>query len=89
MKSDEKIMTILMDAVKEIGNKTLKDKLKVMRDVFLTHRSMGECELYCRLIPSMHLADSNLGTVFIHTGLRKLKFLRKVEDGDKTEDKQC
>ena len=86
MKSDEKILTILMEAVKEIGNKSLKDKLKVMRDVFLTHRSMGECELYYRLIPSMHLTDSNLGTVFIHTGLRKSKFLRKVEDGDETGD---
>ena len=65
MKSDEKIMKILLDAVKEIGHKSLKDKLKVMRDVFLTHRSMGECELYYRLIPSMHLTDSNLGTVYI------------------------
>ena len=75
-----------MEAVKEIKNKSSKDQLKVMRDVFLTHRSMGECELYYRLVPSMHLADSNLGTTFVHTGLRKSKFLRKVEDGDRTEN---
>ena len=86
MKSDEKIMKILLDAVKEIGHKNLKDKLKIMRDVFLTHRSMGECELYYRLIPSMHLTDSNIGTVFIHTGLKKSRFLRKCEDGDSFEN---
>ena len=86
MKSDEKIMKILLDAVKEIGHKNLKEKLKIMRDVFLTHRSMGECELYYRLIPSMHLTDSNIGTVFIHTGLKKSRFLRKCEDGDSVEN---
>ena len=86
MKSDEKIMKILLDAVKEIGHKSLKDKLKVMRDVFLTHRSMGECELYYRLIPSMHLTDSNLGTIFIHTGRKKSRFLRKCDDEDSIEN---
>ena len=30
----------------------------------------------------MHLADSNLGTVFLHTGFNKSKFLRKVEEDE-------
>ena len=86
MKSDEKILQKLVDAVKQTGDMNLRKKLTFMRDCFLTHRSMGECEMFYRLIPSMHLAESNLGTVYIHTGLKKSKFLRKVEDGDDTEN---
>ena len=86
LKSDEKILQKLVDAVKQTGDMNLRKKLTTMRDCFLTHRSMGECEMFYRLIPSMHLADSNLGTVFVHTGLNKSKFLRKAEDGDAIEN---
>ena len=85
MKSDEKILQKLVDAVKQTGDMNLRKKLTTMRDCFLTHRSIGECEMFYRLIPSMHLAESNLGSVFVHTGRNKSKFLRKVEEGDATE----
>ena len=60
MKSDEKILQKLVDAVKQTGDMNLRKKLTTMRDCFLTHRSIGECEMFYRLIPSMHLAESNL-----------------------------
>ena len=58
-----------------------------MKDTFLTHRQIGEAECYYRLLPQMHLAESNLGTVFLHTGFdkNKSKFLRKAEEDEKVE----
>ena len=49
----------------------------------MTHRQIGQTEAYYRLFPSMHLSESNVGTVFIHIGFHKSKFLKKVE---KTEE---
>ena len=53
--------------------------MKAMRDTFLAHREMGECEAFYRMFPSLHLCASDIGTVFIHTGFHKSKFLRKVD----------
>ena len=78
MKSDEKILQKLVDAVKQTGDMNLRKKLTTMRDVFLTHRSIGECEMFYRLIPSMHLADSNLGTVELVVGSRNLVLIDHI-----------
>ena len=61
----------------------LKEKMKMMIHVFLTHRQIGQTEAYYRLFPSLHLSKSNVGTVFVHLGFNKSKFLKKVE---KTEE---
>ena len=51
---------------------------------------MGESEAYYRLIPALHLADSNIGTLFVHTGFNKSRFLRKitVEETKKTDTRR-
>ena len=76
------MLEFLVAALKEHQDLSLHEKLKLMKDVFLTHRQIGEAECYYRLLPQMHLADSNLGTVFLHTGFNKSKFLRKVDDDE-------
>ena len=57
--------------------------MKMLIHVFLTHRQIGQCEAYYRLFPSLHLSKSTVGTVYIHLGFHKSKFLKKVE---KTEE---
>ena len=39
---------------------------------------MGESDGYYRLFPSLHLADSNTGTVFVNTGFSKSRFLPQL-----------
>ena len=53
-----------------------------MKDIFLRHRQIGQVEAYYRLFPSLHLCDSNLGVVFLHTGFNKSKFLKKLSDDE-------
>ena len=43
---------------------------------------MGESEAYYRIIPSMHMKDSNVKTVFAQTGFNPSRYLEKVEDKD-------
>ena len=71
-----------MAALRENKDMTFQNKLKMMKDVFLTHRQIGESECYYRLLPHMHLSESNLGTTFVHTGFNKSRFLRRVDEDE-------
>ena len=74
------MLEFLLAALKEHGDLSLHEKLKLMKDTFLCHRQIGESECYYRLLPQMHLADSNIGSVFLHTGFNKSWFLKKIDD---------
>ena len=67
-KDDTGTMQILQEALKESTNEDLRTRLKNMVSVFLTHRQMGECEAYFRIIPNMLMKDSDIKTVFAQTG---------------------
>ena len=60
----------------------LKEKMRLVRNVFLTHREMGQSEALYRIIPSMHLTDSNIGEAFLNTGRNKSKFLKKLSEDE-------
>ena len=76
------MLEFLLAALKEHQDLSLHEKLKLMKDTFLTHRQIGESECYFRLLPQLHLSESNLSTTFLHTGFNKSKFLRKVDDDE-------
>ena len=80
LKPDNKMLEFLLAALRENQDLSLQNKLKLMKDVFLTHRQIGESECYYRLLPQMHLSESNLGTTFLHTGFNKSRFLRKIDE---------
>ena len=73
-------LPMLMSAVKNSGHMNLQEKMKVLRNTFLTHREMGECEAYYRLFPSLHLVGNSVGSVFVPTGFCKYRFLTKLSD---------
>ena len=73
---------MLKSALKNCGHMDLKEKMKVMRNTFLTHREMGECEAFYRLFPSLHLVGNSVGSVFLPTGFTKYRFLTKLSDDE-------
>ena len=81
-KDDSGTMKTLQEALKESMNEDLRSRLKKMVSVFLTHRQMGESEAYYRIIPNMHMKDSNIKAVFAQTGFNPSRFLEKVDDND-------
>ena len=81
-KDDSGTMKMLQEAMKDSSNEDLRSKLRKMVSVFLTHRQMGESEAYYRIIPSLHMKDSNVKTVFAQTGFNPSRYLEKVEEKD-------
>ena len=53
-----------------------------MANVFLSHHRLGETAALYRLIPDMHLSDSNVKSVFVTTGWpeSRYRFAKKVSD---------
>ena len=69
--------------LKEAGKQSfssLKEKMACLAHVFLSHRQMGLSEAFYRILPSLHLSESNIKCKFVHTGFpeNRSKFLRKV-----------
>ena len=85
-KDDSGTMQMLHEALRESSNENLKTQLQKVVSVFLTHRQMGESEAYFRILPSMHMKESNIKTVFAQTGFFPSRFLEKVEE---TETIHC
>ena len=71
----------LKDALEKCGSDTLESKLKLVKDVFLTHRQVGESEAYYKLFPFLHLSGSNIGTTFVPTGFpqNRSHFLKQID----------
>ena len=69
-------------ALQEADNLGLKEKMRLVRNTFLTHREMGQSEALYRIIPSMHLSDSSIGHIFVNTGRNKSKFLKKLSEDE-------
>ena len=79
-KDDSGTMDILLNALQDVQNEDLRTKLKKVGSVFLTHRQIGESEAYYRILPHMHLKDSNIEAVFAPTGFNPSRFLQRVDD---------
>ena len=82
-------LEVLKAALKDSSDLPFKDRLKHLRSTFLTHREMGECESYYRLLPSLHLVGSNIQKVFVPTGLNKSRLIKKVSDEEGKRNKNA
>ncbi len=79
---DESGTTKLLQEAAKQNSDNLKEKMKCLAQVYLTHREMGESEAIYRIIPSLHLSESNVKCVFVATGFpwERSRFLRKILD---------
>ena len=67
-KDETGLQAVLTAAVKMCDSDDIKVKMRNVASTFLTHRSMGECEAVYKLVPSMNMSRSNIGTVWLTTG---------------------
>ena len=81
-KSETEMMSRMMDAAKACKGKERKDQLKCIVNAFLKYRVMGEMEAFYRVMPHLHLSESNLKCVFVATGFpeNRSKFLIKIKE---------
>ena len=81
-KDDSGTLHHIKQALKHANNDDLKSRLSLVAQTFQTHRQIGECEAYFRILPQLHLKDSNVETVFVATGFLKnmSKFLKAIKE---------
>jgi hypothetical protein len=81
-KDDTGRMKKLLDMLKNSDCETLKDKMKLVMNTFISARQMGECEACYKVMPNFRLKDSNVTTIIVPTGTKETrsKFMIKVPD---------
>merc|ERR1711888_271367 len=52
LKDDTGTMEFIKKAIKDTENKQLRERLKIVKNTFLSHRQIGEAEAYYKLFPS-------------------------------------
>ena len=89
-KDESGLTDVLKEAAKSAKDKSGAERMRFLSQAFLTHRQMGESEAHYRIIPSLHLTQSNLKCVFVASGFpqHRSRFLWKVHD-DEGEDEDC
>ena len=90
MKDETGVVKDIKEALSQDDSGDLKAKLNLVKNTFLTHRQVGESELYYKMFKTLHLADSNVTCEYVPTGFPKdrSRFMQQVDaaDGYKTEN---
>ena len=68
-KDDSGTMGHIKEALKKAQNESLKTKLTLVMNTFLTHRQIGECEAYFKILPHLQMKSSYIETIFLQIGL--------------------
>ena len=81
-KDDSGTLHHIKEALKQTGNRNLKSKSALVAQTFLTHRQIGECEAFFRILPHLHLKYSNIEAVFVASGFKqnRSKFLMCITE---------
>ena len=85
-KEENQTTPFLREALSAAAGKTAKEKLKDLKEAYLTHRQVGASEAAYKIIPSLCLKKSNISCIFVATGFPKnrSRFFKKIPD-DQTE----
>ena len=70
-KDDTGTMEVIKAALAQTNTNDLKEKMRTVANVFLTHRQMGEAEAVYRLIPGMTLKNSNVACQWVSLGVKE------------------
>ena len=81
-KEETQTTPFLREALHENAGKSVKEKLKALKETYLTHRQIGASEAAYKVIPSLRLKDSNISCIFVVTGFpeNRSRFFRKIRD---------
>ena len=69
-KDDTGTMEVIKAALAQTNTNDLKEKMRTVANVFLTHRQMGEAEAVYRLLPSTNLKKSNVTSQWVSLGVK-------------------
>ena len=81
-KDESGMLQHLKDAKKDFKGKDRTELARYMAHKFLTHRQMGEAEVLYRMLPHLHLSESNIKCKFLAGGFpwNRTKILRPIDE---------
>lgn len=81
-KDESGTVDVLSKAWKSSKNLLLRNRLTNFKNTLLTHRQMGASEAYYRIIPSLKVKNSSIGTVFATSGFphNRSKFYKQLAE---------
>ena len=81
-KDESGLTDTLLEGVKKFDGRDMKSKMQYLAQAFLTHRQIGESEAIYRILPNLHLSESNIKTVFVASGFphNRSKFLVQLPE---------
>ena len=84
-KAEAGMTATLKEAARACTGMERKEQMRFMAEAFLKTREMGESESHYRMIPSLHLSDSNLKCTWVATGFEwnRSKFWIKMAEENK------
>ena len=86
---DETGMTkFLKEALNATLDKPLQEKLKALKMAYLKNKQMGASEAVYRVLPGMHLKNSNISTIFVQSGFPENRsvYFKRLPDDDFDEE---
>jgi hypothetical protein len=83
-KNDQGIVDVLKNVSGKHKDSNLKEKMEALCHAFLTHRQIGESEAFYRILPSLHLTESNVKCCFLANGFKenRTRYLRKLDENE-------
>ena len=86
---DESGMTqFLKDVLHKTKGMERKEQLRALKMAWLTHRQIGASETVYRILPGLHLKDSNIACIFVSSGFpeNRAALFIKVIEGEKDKE---
>ena len=87
-KDETNLTRHLMECLKQVKGKPMYEQMKALKLCFVTHRQIGASEAVYRILPGLHLKDSNITCIFVVTGFpenRQLFFKPAKNSNDEPE----
>lgn len=89
MKDENSTTPFLREVLNKSSKLDAKERLKLLKNTYLTHRQVGASEAVYKAISAMQLKDSNVKCVFVPTGFpenRSILYKRVKDESSKEAD---
>ena len=85
-KDETGLTKMLMDCLKQVKGKPMNEQMKALKLCFVSHRQIGSSEAVYRILPGLHLKQSNISCIFVITGFPEKRQLFFKPARTETED---
>lgn len=81
-KEETQTTPFLREAVHTTAGKETKERLRILKEAYISHRQVGASEAAYKVTPHLRLKDSNIACTFVVTGFPQNRsvFFKKVRD---------